>query len=139
MWKSILAVFCGFIATIIVVGIFDLLNYQIFPPPAGLDPAIAEDLKEIIRSAPAGAWALLLLGHAIASAIGGFVAGLIKQGQPYIAVMCGALMIIVATINNILVGETPIWYWVFDLAIYIPLCLIGYSLSRRTRKSSEDE
>ena len=58
----------------------------------------------------------------------------VEASRPNNVIISGVVMMVLATLNNVFVGSTPAWYWVLDLAIYIPFCLLGYKLSLRSKQ-----
>ena len=78
--RTILGVVAGVIAGGVIVFATEAVGHSLFPPPPAINLADPEDVKRLMASLPAGAFAFVLAGWFLGSFAGAFVARLGRQG-----------------------------------------------------------
>ncbi|ALR30718.1 hypothetical protein ATE47_09340 [Chryseobacterium sp. IHB B 17019] len=128
MIRRISAVVGGLVAGSICVGAVEWLGHKLYPLPAGIKPDDVEAFKEYVATAPFMALLFVILAYAVGALVAGFISTKIaNDGKSRSAVICGALFL-AATIYNMVVLPTPIWFWVLGIAVW-GLVWVGYKLA----------
>jgi hypothetical protein len=117
--RSILAVIGGLAAAFVVVTLFDVLSIMMFPLPPGFDTTDPAAMQALAESLPVGAFIILIVGWAVASFAGSWVAGRIGSHAPFIhSVVFTGLFLIVGIVNLLFVPH-PAWVWMAGIAAYV--------------------
>lgn len=126
--RSIVAVVLGFAVASAVMLVVETINGKILYPELGqleagmTDP---EQSRALLATAPAGAFLVVLIGWALGSFCGGFVATWIgKQPRYRHALILGVLLTFAGIANNLMVPP-PLWFWVVGLLVFIPAACAG--------------
>ena len=134
MWRvirSILAVIAGFVAASAVMMIVETANGQLLYPELGKRAEGVTDrqeIKAIMASAPIGALVVVLVGWALGSVAGGFLATLISRKPPGgHALMLGTLLTLAGVANNLMLPP-PLWFWIATFAVFLPATYVGARL-----------
>jgi ABC-type uncharacterized transport system permease subunit len=137
MWRvirSIFAVVAGFVAASVVMMIVETANGRLLYPELGRRAEGVTDrqeIKAIMASAPVGALVVVLVGWALGSVSGGFLATLISRKPAYgHALVLGVLLTLAGVANNLMLPPPP-WFWIGTLAVFLPATCIGARLVRR--------
>ena len=140
MWKalrSILAVIVGFVAASAVMMLIETLNGRVLYPELG---KLAEGMtdREAIRAlmakAPVGAFLVVLLGWALGSLVGGFLAAWIGWNAPAAhALVLGGLLTLAGIANNLMLPP-PAWFWILSLVVLLPAAYAGARLAPRKNR-----
>jgi hypothetical protein len=112
--KNVLATITGFIVASLVVYLIEQLGWNFFPLPDSIDPMDAESLKQNIDLIPKGSMIFVIIAHAIGAFSGMTLAGFISKKSLIPSYIVGGLMIL-ATIVNLVMIPSPIWFIVLDL------------------------
>ena len=115
--KTILAVIAGVIAGGAIVFVTEAIGHSLFPPPADIDLSNPDDVKRLMASLPAGAFAMVLLGWFLGSFAGAYVAHAIAR-KP-VAAWAVAVIFILFTIMNFFMIPHPAW--MIAAGLLIPL------------------
>lgn len=125
--RNVLAVIAGlFIGGLVNMGlVMGLAN--VFPPPAGVDPTDPESIKASMHLYEFKHFIAPLLGHALGTLIGAFVAVKIAASQHKgIALGIGVFYLVGGILAVIMMGG-PLWFKIVDLTLaYIPMALLAY-------------
>ena len=125
MGKRIVAVLLGIVAASVVIFALESVGHKVYAPPGGLDFKNPEAVRAFIASMPRGAFALVLLGYALGSLVGGVTATLISgRTSSRAAIAVGAVLTILGLINLVSVPH-PMWFAVTSLLLYIPCAWLG--------------
>lgn len=130
--KTILAVLAGVIAGGAIVFVTEFVGHSLFPPPANINLADPNDVKRLMASLPAGAFAMVLVGWFLGSFVGAFVAYSISCRA--IAAWAVAAIFILFTAMNFMMIPHPAW--MIAAGLLIPLA--SARLVLRLRRGSAD-
>jgi len=143
MWRvirSILAVIAGFVAASAIMMIVETANGRLLYPELGKRAEGVTDrqeIKAIMASAPVGALVVVLIGWALGSLAGGFLATLISRKPPGgHAFVLGALLTLAGVANNLMLPP-PFWFWIATFAVLLPATYVGARLVPRRARPSE--
>jgi MFS family permease len=129
--RSILAVIVGFVAASVVMMIVETANGRLLYPELGKRAQGVTDRQEIraiMASAPVGALVVVLIGWALGSVAGGFLAALIGRKTPEgHALVLGALLTLAGVVNNLMLPP-PSWFWIATFAVFLPATYAGARL-----------
>jgi hypothetical protein len=125
--RRVLAIVAGIVTAMAVVSLADLLIGRVFPMPVGTDVRDAVSMAAAIASMPTIALALLILGWALGTGIGAFTA-LISVG------LIVAVVLLLATISNLLALPHPRWMWPAALVSVPLLGWLGAHAAARGRQ-----
>lgn len=115
--RTILGVVAGVIAGGAIVFATEAVGHSLFPPPADINLADPEDVKRLMASLPAGAFAFVLAGWFLGSFVGAFIARLVARRDS--AAWAVAALFILFTAMNFVMILHPIW--MIAAGILIPL------------------
>lgn len=131
MGRTILGVIAGLATMFVVIMAIEALGHAIYPPPAGLNPMLTEDLAKIMTAMPAAAKAMVLVAWVAGAFAGGWVAARIARQHPRIAAVIVAAMVVAGVIGMILqMPGHPLWMSGLGLLLPIPAALIAARLAR---------
>jgi len=109
------------IAISLVLAISNLL----YPPPVGLDFSDEDALRHYIQQLPAGALLIALAAHAAGPLAGSFVAGLITGRAWFISACVLGIIFLAFGAANLAMLPHPLWFAIADVAMYVPVALLG--------------
>lgn len=133
MIRKILAIISGLISGGIVISLVEMVAQQLHPLPTGIKMDDFAALAEHASKTPLPAQITVLIGYVLGATTAGFVSTIIaKDGKKVYALIC-AILFLLATIVNLSMIATPIWFWIIALLLWIPLVLLGHRLA--TKKS----
>jgi hypothetical protein len=115
--RTILGVVAGVIAGGVIVFATEAVGHSLFPPPPAINLADPEDVKRLMASLPAGAFAFVLAGWFLGSFAGAFVARLVA-GRDSAAWAVAVLFILFTSMNFVMI---PHPMWMIAAGILIPL------------------
>ena len=125
MLRTILGIFAGVVLAFVVLMGLEMAGHAVMPPPAGLDPADPEDLKQMVASASTAAKAWVVFAWFAAVVAGGWVARrLSRQGWAGWVI---AALIVLGGVANIMMIPHPLWMQI--AAVAAPL-LGGWIVTR---------
>lgn len=111
MIRSALVLLGGVIAAVVVVVLMDRVVAGMYPLAAGTDPSNPESLRQAIAGLPASAFLILVVGWALAAAVGSWLAARLATHDRAIHGMIVALFVLVATVANLARIPHPAWMW----------------------------
>jgi hypothetical protein len=130
--RSVLAVAAGFVAASIVMMIVESINGKVLYPELGRAAQGMTDrnaIRELLASAPAGAFLVVLCGWVLGSLAGGAVAGWIGRTAPARhALVLGGLLTLAGVGNNLMLPP-PVWFWVVSIPVFVPAAWAGVRLA----------
>ncbi len=110
MLRNIAGAIIGVAVAVLTVMFVEWISHSLFPFPDGLEITDTEALNAHIGSLPLTAFLIVLAGNLIATFDGVLAACLIGRIKPfYYALLIGMLMI-AATVSNLLMFQHPNWY-----------------------------
>lgn len=126
--RSILAVVVGFVAASLVMMAVEMVNGRVLYPELGKMAEGVTDreaVRAILATAPVGAFLVVLLGWALGSLVGGFLAAWIGSHAPHgHAIVLGVLLTLAGIANNLMIPP-PVWFWVPTLLVFLPAACVG--------------
>jgi hypothetical protein len=125
--RRLLAPIGGVAATVITVFIIELLNSKMYPLPNTVDVKDIAAVNNAIANMPSAAHLLMLLGYAIASFIGGYVAVAIGRQNLIPAIAVGAAMVVFCFLNFKQITSHPNW---MQIGSYIACILFAWAGGR---------
>ncbi len=135
MWKvvrNILAVIAGFVAASAVMMLIEAINGRVLYPELGrLAEGMTdrEAIRALMANAPVGAFLVILLGWALGSLVGGFLAAWIGWNAPVAhALVLGGLLTLAGIANNLMLPP-PVWFWIASLVVLLPAACAGARLA----------
>lgn len=141
MWKvvrSIFAVIAGVIAASAVMMLIETLNGHVLYPELGKMAEVATDreaIRALLASAPVGAFLVVLLGWALGSLVGGFLAAWIGWNAPVAhALVLGGLLTLAGVANNLLLPP-PGWFWIPTLVVFLPAAYAAARMAPRRNQA----
>jgi hypothetical protein len=130
MLRSVLGIIAGLITAMLLIRGLEAAGMLVFPPSAGV-----HDLSNLVTSAPMGKKAWVVIGWALASFVGGWVAARISRLHHRFAALSVAVLIMVGTVMNAMVIPHPMWMNVLGVALPVPLALLGARFARPRSKA----
>ena len=131
IFRSVIAVVAGFVAASAIMMAVECVNGQILYPELGKQAAGVTDrqkIKEIMASAPVGAFLVVLFGWGLGSFAGGYLATLISQKPPGRPTLVLAGLLTLAGVANNLMLSPPLWFWIPSLIVFLPATYLGARL-----------
>ena len=125
MLRTILGIIAGVVLAAVVMMGLEMAGHAAMPPPAGLDSADPEDLKQMVASASLAAKAWVVFAWFAAALAGGWLARRISRTGWAGWVIAG--LIGVGGIANIMMIPHPLWMQI--AAVAVPL-LGGWIVTR---------
>lgn len=133
MGRTILGVVIGLIVAMLVMMTVEFLSMQVSPPPPGFTLDNEADLARLVEMASPASKALVVLGWALASFIGGWVAARISRQHRLVAALVIGVLIVVGVVFNAANIPHPLWMNVLGVLLPVPLAFTAARLaSRRT-------
>jgi MFS family permease len=128
MIRNILAVAAGALVAFCLIYLLESAGHLVHPLPAGVDPNNPDQLREHIKTLPAGAFALVLAAWLLATLVGGWVAARIGRNRN-LALVVGALVLAGAVANMAMLPH-PLWFVVVAVAGIVAASLLARCLVR---------
>ena len=129
MLRNILALMAGIIAGVAAIGVIQWLNFQLFPPPPGLDPEMPEDVARILQQVSPWAIVLLEVSYVAGALASGFVAARLARPRPMALALTMGAVFTLFNIANLLQIPHPLWLAVLTTATFLPLAWLGGRLA----------
>ena len=130
--KNIIVFIGALVAGGIVVFGLESLSHQIFPPPSDINPNDLESLKSIMKNAPAGSLALVILAHAAGAMFSGWIIGRFAASSHRLLAMGMGLLWTITGVANLVMIPHPVWFSIADACVYLPMTLLGLKLATKT-------
>ena len=110
MLRNIAGAIIGIAVAVLTVMFVDWISHSLFPFPDGLEITDTEALNAHIGSLPLAAFLLVLAGNLIATFDGVLTACLIGRVKPFFYALLIGMLMIAATVSNLLMFQHPNWY-----------------------------
>lgn len=137
MGKNIAAGVAGVVIAFAFVWFVEMLGHAVYPPPADLDFADADAMRNYMTTLPTGAF--LFVGGAwfIATLGGTFAACKIGDAKPMVfASVIGGLMLI-ATATNLMMIPHPLWFSTLGIVGILVAAWLGMKLAGHSTDATE--
>ncbi len=106
------------------------IGHQLYPPPADMNPQDPASIAAHIKAMPAGALVSVLCSYFFGCLGGSMVAGKIAQGDSGPVYTTGALLLMSAVLNLIMIAH-PAWFTVAVPIVFIASTLLALKLIER--------
>lgn len=110
MMRDVLAAIIGIAVAFVTVMLLQMLGHMVYPPPAGLNVEDTQAMSAYVSSMPVGAFLFVLASYVIAAFDGTFVACWIGRAKPFIFALVVGVLMLVATITNVIMIPHPLWF-----------------------------
>jgi hypothetical protein len=135
VFRRVRSVVAGFVVASVVMMAVEWANGRFFYPEVGAaakgltDP---EAVRQLFATVPVGSLLVVVVGWALGSIAGGFVAAKLADGSPRGHALAVGILLTMAGIANNLMLPPPLWFWVAGLVVFVPAALFGGQLTGRT-------
>jgi hypothetical protein len=128
MFRGVLAIIGGVMASFwLTIGLIRL-GSQLYPPPTWLDINKPETLLEAIRTAPTGLLVFLLFAYSLATFVGAGIASRIAhEAKIRHGMMVGALLLVLNLSQNLGLPY-PRWFKIAGALVFLPMAFLGARL-----------
>lgn len=126
--RGILAVIVGFVVASAVMMAVEFANGHFIYPDLGRAAEGVTDreaIRQLMATAPAGAFVVVLFGWALGSVSGGYVAAKVTAVAPMRHALIVGVLLTVAGIANDVMLPPPVWVWVAGMLVLLPAAWIG--------------
>ena len=125
MMRNILSVIVGLIASFFVIEVIEIIGYKIYPPTTNLNFNNPDSFREYVSNAPNIIFILVILGYALGSLAGGFVASVIASVNKMTkAIAVGGVLMGLGLFNLFNIPH-PTWVIISALIVFIPFAYFG--------------
>ena len=128
--RKALGVLAGLGVAIGIIFGVEGLNGVFFPLPPGTDISNPEAMKAVLAGLPTMALVVVLIGWALGSVLGGWVATAVGGRTRGPATVLGAILFLGALYNLYTIPH-PAWFWVPGLLVWLPGVKLGEKLGTR--------
>lgn len=128
MIRALLGVFGGLALAMGMVYVLQGIGQQLYPPPAGLDPADREAFAAAVAAMPVMALLLVLLSYAVGTFAGAWFATRLG-GRPFYAFLIGGIMTM-AGMGNLLAVPHPLWFTIAGALVFLPSAWVASRVAR---------
>jgi hypothetical protein len=135
MLRSISAVIAGFAVFFVVTMGVQLVGLLLWPV-GDLDFNDAEAVKAAMAKMPIEALLFVVLSHGVGAFAGAATTACVARRKKVIHALFLGGLFVGAGLANLLSLPHPVWFWVVDLAIYLPAAYAGARLVSRQASSS---
>jgi len=136
MGRTILGAVIGIVVAMLTITLVEWAGHQVYAPPPGLNPMVADDMARILALQPFGALLFVVAAWALGAFEGGMVAALVaRENRPRIAAVVPALVVMAGVVGMmVMMPSHPRWMAVAGLLLPIPAALAGCSVAMAMRK-----
>jgi hypothetical protein len=128
--RSVLGTLLAFVVASAVMMAVETANGKVFYPELGKAAQGVTDrevVRQLMASAPVGALLVVLVGWAVGTLIGGWIAARIASRAPGgHAIVFGGIIALAGVANNLALPPPP-WFWVAGLVVPIAA---GFAVAR---------
>lgn len=137
MGRNIAAGVAGIVVAFALVWIVEKIGHAVYPPPADLNFADAEAMRDYVATLPYGALLFVAAAWFTGATAGTCAACAIGAARPmYMAVVVGGVVFIAASINLLMIPH-PIWFSVLGLAGILVGAALGTMCKRAAAGPAE--
>lgn len=123
--KNILSIVFGLLAGFSIVFIQLIIQYIIYPTPAGLDITNPDATRNFAAMAPPVILVLVIVFYSLATFAGGFVAATVAANKRMTkSITVGGILIGVSAYNPFMMPH-PVWTIFISLFVFIPCSYFG--------------
>ena len=126
--RNVLACVAGVLLGFVTVTITDMIVHRLYPLPPGVDPMDPAAVAAAIPSMPTMTFVLLVLGWALAAAVGAYTAARLATRSELTCGLTVAGVLLLATLMNLRMLPHPTWMWP---AAIVLLPLFGWLAAKK--------
>lgn len=130
MLRTVLAIVVGVIAAMAVILMLELIGMLLFPLPPGTPLASEADLAALVAASPIGKKIWVVMGWALGSFAGAWIAAKVARQRGLIAASAVALLIIAGTVMNAVNIPHPLWMNALGVLLPLPMAWLAARLAR---------
>lgn len=123
MIRALLGVFGGLALAMTMVYVLQGIGYQLYPPPADLDPKDRQAFAAAVAAMPVMALVMVLISYALGTFAGAWLAARVA-GRPFYAFLVGGVMTM-AGMQNLISVPHPLWFIVVGTLVFLPSAWIA--------------
>ena len=133
MARRIISVVVALMVAFAIITAFEQLGPQLFKTPV-IDSRDPKTISDMMANMPLAAYLWLLLGYAMASLLGGIVAGFISGRNNYIPALMIGVFLTVGSVMNFIMIHHPLWFMVANVLLCVPFAMIGYAVVKKKKE-----
>jgi hypothetical protein len=119
------ALVLGVIVAVVLIQVVEMVMYVVYVRPLGVDLNDPEALKTIITSLPSGAFVLLLVGWAVGTFAGAFLAAWVARRARMVHGLVIGCLFLLGAITTMRAIPHPWWVWICALVLFVPAAWLG--------------
>lgn len=116
MLRDVIGAVVGIAVAMITVLLLEKAGHYVYPAPADLDVRNTEAMMDYVASLPIGALLFVLIAYVIGTFDGVFVGAWIGRTKPVVFALVVGVLMLVATITNLIMIPHPLWFSVSAVA-----------------------
>lgn len=129
--RHALAVVAGIAVAVTIIMLFEGINSQFYPPPAGLDHATPGEMAAWLHTLPTGAFLVVLAGYGLGAFAGSATtARFAPTRAAHLAGLLGAFLL-AASLMNLVALPHPTWFWLANVLLIVGGAWLGFRLGVR--------
>ena len=134
--KSALAVVAGLFVSVLLITAIETASHKLYTPTVRVDSTDANTLREMAAGGiPTATLVLVLVAWAVGVVAGGWVAARFAPRSPMAHAHVVAVILLLATVANLLMIPHPLWVWAAALAIFPLGAYAGARMATRARRA----
>jgi MFS family permease len=139
MARSIFGLLTGLISSVLVIALVEMMSLAVYTPPAGYDPANPGTIMERPMEVTTGELLLVVIAFILGSIAGGLAIGVVGgKRERLFTMILGILLMVLGFFKLLFAPESPVWFWILTLSVFIPFSLIGLNLAHKIPKRTSD-
>lgn len=116
-----------------VIYLSQMLIKLWFPLPQDVDSGNMDSMKTYILNAPAGSLALVIVSHALASFVSGWlISNFARSNLSFLTLLVGLMWTLFGVVNIVLIPH-PIWFSIADTCVFLPMTILGSRISNQRK------
>lgn len=140
MLRDVVGAVVGIAVAMATVWLLEMAGHYVYPPPAELDVRNTEAMMDYVASLPIGALLFVLLAYVIGTFDGVFIGAWIGRAKPVVFALVVSVLMLVATITNLIMIPHPLWFSIASVAgIIVAAWLATLVVPRPTAQESPGE
>lgn len=110
MVRRILAVVAGLAVAVVIIMLVQKLGHTLYPPPADLDPADQEFMREYVANLPWGPLAFVIGSYVLSTLAGGWLAATIAGEHSLVFAGIVAVAVLAGILSTVSMIPHPPWF-----------------------------
>ena len=129
--RSVVAVVIGLAVAALLIAIVEAVSSQVYRMPSGLNTADPAVMRQYVRTLPAGAFVFVLIGWALGTLAGAWIAARVAGRSPRLHANIVATLLLGTGVANMLMLPHTAWVWVLGVIIFVACGYGGGVLAAR--------